>query len=47
MCRNLNRGFMTKTKVYKGASQEGSPGITFHAPRNVGECDGMNPHTPK
>jgi hypothetical protein len=21
--------------------------ITFHTPRNVGECEGMNPHTPK
>jgi hypothetical protein len=24
-----------------------SPGITFHAPRNARECEGMNPHTPK
>jgi hypothetical protein len=22
-------------------------GITFHVPGNVGECEGMNPHTPK
>jgi len=26
---------------------EGSLGITFHAPESVGECEGMNPHTPK
>jgi hypothetical protein len=22
-------------------------GITFHAPRSVRECEGMNPHIPK
>jgi len=22
-------------------------GVTFHAPENVGECEVMNPHTPK
>jgi hypothetical protein len=22
------------------------PGVMFHAPRNVGECDGMNPTLP-
>jgi hypothetical protein len=22
-------------------------GVTFHAPESVGECEGMNPHTPK
>jgi hypothetical protein len=27
--------------------QEGNPGVTFHAPRSVGKCEGMNPHTPK
>jgi len=26
---------------------KGSPGVTFHAPRSVRECRGMNPHTPK
>jgi len=25
----------------------GSPRVTSHAPRSVGECEGMNPHTPK
>jgi hypothetical protein len=38
---------MTKTKPCKGAGQEGSPKITSHAPGNVGEYEGMNPHTPK
>jgi hypothetical protein len=34
---------MTKTNACKGAGEEGSLGITFHAPENVGECEGMNP----
>jgi hypothetical protein len=37
----------TKARVCKGAAQEGSLGVTSHAPGNVGECEGMNPHTPK
>jgi len=36
-----------KEKACKGVGQEGSPGVTSHAPRSVGECGGMNPHTPK
>jgi len=24
-----------------------SPGVTSHTPRNVGKCEGVNPHTPK
>jgi hypothetical protein len=28
-------------------SQEGSLGVTSHALGNVGECEGMDPHTPK
>jgi hypothetical protein len=31
----------------KVASQEGSPGVTPHAPESVGECEGNNLHTPK
>jgi hypothetical protein len=31
----------------KGASQEGSLGVTSHATGSVGECERMNPHTPK
>jgi hypothetical protein len=27
--------------------QEWILGIKFHAPGSVGECEGMNPHTPK
>jgi hypothetical protein len=38
---------MTKARACKGAGQEGSPGATFHAPRSVGKCEGMNPHTLK
>jgi hypothetical protein len=37
----------TKARAYKGAGQEGSMGITCHAPENVGECEGMDFHTPK
>jgi hypothetical protein len=47
MCRNPSLGLATKVKACKGASQEGSLKVTSHAPGNVGECEGMNPHTPK
>jgi hypothetical protein len=47
MCRNPSLGFVTKAMACKGASQEGSPGVTFHGPKIVGECKGMNPYTPK
>jgi len=47
MCRILSLGFVTKAMACKGASQEGSPGVTSHAPESVRECKGMNPHTPK
>jgi hypothetical protein len=46
-CRNPGLGVVTKAMVYKGAGQEGSLGVTSHAPGNVGECEGINPHTPK
>jgi hypothetical protein len=46
-CRNPNLGLATKAKACEGAGQERSPRITFHVPMNVGECEGMNPHTPK
>jgi hypothetical protein len=45
-CCNLNLGLETKARACKGTSQEGSPGVTFHAPESVGECEEMNPHTP-
>jgi hypothetical protein len=40
-------GLATKARACSGAGQEWSPGVTFHALRSVGECEGMNPHTPK
>jgi hypothetical protein len=46
-CRNLNIRLATKARACKGEDQEGSPRITSHVPRSVGECEGMNPHTPK
>jgi hypothetical protein len=46
-CRNPSLGFTTKARACKGAGQEGSPGVTSHALRSVGECEGMNPHIPK
>jgi hypothetical protein len=45
--RDLSLGFATKARVCKGASREWNSGITLHVPRSVGECEGMNPHTPK
>jgi len=29
------------------AGQEKSLGVTSHAPKSVGKCERMNPHTPK
>jgi hypothetical protein len=46
-CRNLSLGLATKARACKVTGQEGSPGVTLHAPESVGECEGMNPHTPK
>jgi hypothetical protein len=46
-CRNPSLGLAIKERVCKGAGHEGSSGITSHAPGNVGECEGMNLHTPK
>jgi hypothetical protein len=45
--RNPNFGIAIKVKAYKGVGQEGSMGVTSHAPRSVRKCEGMNPHTPK
>jgi hypothetical protein len=47
ICHNLSLGLATKARVCKGVGQEGSSGVTSHAPDNVGECGGMNPHIPK
>ncbi len=47
-CRNPNLDLWLKQKLAcKGANQEWSSGVTFHAPGIVGEYEGMNPHTPK
>jgi hypothetical protein len=46
-CRNPNLGPVTKARAYKGGGQEWSSWVTFHALRTMGECDGMNFHTPK
>ncbi len=41
-CRNPSLGLVTRAKAYKGVGQEGSPGITSPAPKNVGKYEGMN-----
>ncbi len=46
-CHNPSLKLMTKAKVYEGAGQEWSPGITFRALGSVGECEGINLHIPK
>jgi len=44
---NPSLGLATKARACEGACQVWSPGSTFHVPGSVGECEGMNPHTPK
>jgi hypothetical protein len=39
---NPNLGFTTKARACKVAGQKGSSGVTSHAPRNVGECEGTS-----
>jgi hypothetical protein len=46
-CHNPSLGLATKARACKGAGQEGGSGVTSHAPRSVGECEGMHPQTPK
>jgi hypothetical protein len=46
-CRNPSLGLMTKARACKGVGQKGSSKVTYHALGSVGECEGMNPHTPK
>jgi hypothetical protein len=45
-CHNPSLGLVTKASVCKGASQEWSPRIRFHVLESVGECEGLNSHTP-
>jgi hypothetical protein len=47
ICCNPNLGLTTKARACKGAGQEGSSGVTSYVPGSVGECEGMNTHTPK
>jgi hypothetical protein len=47
ICHNPSLGLATKARTCKVVGQEGSPGVTFHAPGSAKECEGMNPHTPK
>jgi len=42
-CRNINLGLTTKIRVKK----EGDLGGTSYTPESAGECERMNPHTPK
>jgi len=44
---NPSLGLTTKARACEGVGQEWSLGVTFHALGSVGECEGMNPHTPK
>jgi hypothetical protein len=37
---------LTNARACKGVGQEWSLGVTFHVPRNVGKCEGMNPTFP-
>jgi hypothetical protein len=46
-CYNPSFGAVTRARDCNGTGQEYSPRVTFHAPWNVGECEGMNPHIPK
>jgi len=46
-CHDSSFRLMTKARACKGVGREGSLGVTFHTPRSVGECEGMNSHTPK
>jgi hypothetical protein len=47
LCHNPSLGLATKARACKGVGQEGRPGVTSHATKSVGECEGMNPYTPK
>jgi len=38
---------VTKARACKRARQEGDLGNTSYIPGSAGECERMNPHTPK
>jgi hypothetical protein len=46
-CRNPNLGLATKARACKCEGQKGSSRVTSHVPVSVGECEGLNLHTPK
>jgi hypothetical protein len=46
-CCNPSLGFATKAKGLARLGPRGSLKVTLHAPRSVGKCEEMNPHTPK
>jgi hypothetical protein len=43
----LTTQVMVKKMACKGVGWEWSSGVTFHVSESVGECEGMNSHTPK
>jgi len=43
----LTFGLATKAKGLQGCEPRGSLGVTSHAPKSVGKCERVNPHTPK
>ncbi len=45
--RNPSFGLATKAKGLQGYGPRRSLGVTSHAHRSVGKCEGVNPHTPK
>jgi hypothetical protein len=44
-CCNPSLGLATKARACKGASYEGSPKVTSHAPGSAGECENENSHS--
>jgi hypothetical protein len=46
-CRKPSFRLATKANACKGAGQEWSPGVTFHALGSLGKYEGMNAHIPK
>jgi hypothetical protein len=44
-CHNLSFGLVIKARACKGAGQEKSPRVTYHAPGNVGEWKNEHSHS--
>jgi hypothetical protein len=47
MCCEPHFGFAIRARACKGVGWKWSPRVTFHVPKSVGRCEGMNPHIPK